>query len=165
MKLKPVRVCDVSRILRISSASLIDFLKQNGYSVVGDYLSPLSSRMVELIQTGMHEGPPLSELNPALSQAEEWEKLNPDLVQQLHLPPPPPPKPEEELRERRPRKSRLPRISFQPAAHNAWNGSFILTPLDLEIIQRALELSDDKKLAMRDYLRRRTILKAISQME
>jgi len=166
MKLKPVRICDVSRIVRISSSSLIDFLRGKGYSVIRDYLSPLSSRMVELIQNGFNEGPPFQELNPLLTRAEEWEKANPEVVGQLHTPSSPAPRvvmPEEE--ECKPRRKRQPHISFQPVAKPVHTGRIPVMPLDLEIIQRMLALEESKKMVMRDYLRRKTILEAISRME
>jgi hypothetical protein len=165
MKFKPVRVCDVSRVLRISSSSLIDFLRDKGFRVIHDYLSPLSGRMVEIIQNGYHEGPPFEELNPMLVQAEVWEKANPDTVTQLHTPPPPP-KYSEELKELRQRRKRGPRFSFAPLHPPQKNsGRLPVTPLDLELIHRMLALSDESKIIVRDYLRRKTILKAISQME
>jgi hypothetical protein len=169
MKLKPVRIHDISRILRISSSSLIEFLRAKGYTIIGDYLSPCSSRMVELIQTGMHEGPPFQELIPYILQAEAWEKVNPELVSQLHTPPPPPPvkpvKIEEIERARRPRRKREPKISFSPPATTSYTGRIALQPLDLELIYQMLALDENKKIEVRDYLRRKTILKAISQME
>jgi len=164
MKQKPVRVCDVSRMVRISSSSLIDFLRQKGFNIINDYLSPLSSRMVELIQNGMNEGPPLMELNPLLSQAEEWEKQNPQVVNQLHTPPPPK-SVDSAIREFRPRRKRQPRISFLPPPPPVHTGKIPITPLDLELIQRALALDDDRKTRVRDYLRRKTILAAISRLE
>ena len=166
MKLRPVRICDVSRTLRISSASLIDFLRSKGYTIIGDYLSPLSSRMVELIQTGYQEGPPFQELTPMLSQAESWEKDNADLVSTLHTPPPPP---VEKLglpvREYHPRQKRAPKFRFIPPTTPAPTGRITLTPLDLELFHQALELPESQKIRLRDYLRRVTILKAISQLE
>lgn len=165
MKLKPVRVCDVSRALRISSSSLIAFLREKGYSILNDYLSPLSSRMVELIQTGYHEGPPFEELNPLLVQAEGWEKANPDTVAQLHTPPPAPVRLPDEAKEIRMRKKRAPRFSFATPHPSHFTGRIHLAPLDLEIIHQLLELSEERKILVRDYLRRKTILKAISQME
>ncbi len=165
MKLRPVRICDVSRTLRISSASLIEFLQSKGYSVIGDYFSPITSRMVELIQNGFHEGPPFQELTPYLTQAETWERENSEVVNQLHAPPPPRQKPEVIRREYRPRKPRVPRFSFAPTPALVFTGRIALTPLDLELIHRSLELSEAGKTVVRDYLRRRTILKAISKME
>jgi hypothetical protein len=165
MKSKPVRVCDVSRVLRLSSSSLIDFLRNRGYSILNDYLSPLSSRMVELIQTGYHDGPPFQELNSLLVQAEDWEKANPDTVNQLHTPPPAKAPPSEELKEIRQRRKRVPRISFAPPHVTPPTGRITLTPLDLEIIHRMLALNEDHKIQIRDYLRRKTILRAISLME
>jgi len=167
MKSKPVRVCDVSRLVRIPSSSLIDFLKERGYNIRNDYLAPLSIRMLELIQNGFNEGPPLQELNPLFSQAQEWEQSNPEVVEQLHTPPPPPPKSilGEEDREFRRRRRRQPRISFLPPAQPVNTGRIPLTPLDLEIIHRMLELEEPKKMHLRDHLRRKSILEAISRMQ
>jgi len=167
MKSKPVRVCDVSRLVRIPSSSLIDFLKERGYSVRNDYLAPLSIRMLELIQNGFHEGPPLQELNPLFHQAQEWEQSNPEVVEKLHTPPLPPPKASlaDEDRDFRPRRRRQPRISFQPAAQPVNTGRIPLTPLDLELIHRMLELEEHKKMRLRDHLRRKSILEAISRMQ
>jgi hypothetical protein len=165
MKSKPVRVCDVSRILRLPSPSLIAFLRERGYSILNDYLSPLSSRMVELIQTGYHDGPPFQELNPLLAQAEVWEKGNPETVSQLHTPPPSRTTSSDEFREFKSRRKRTLRISFAPPHVTPPTGRITLAPLDLEIIHRMLALSEDHKIQVRDYLRRKTILRAISQME
>ncbi len=170
MKSKPVRVCDVSRLVRIPSSSLIEFLREKGYHIRHDYLAPLSLRMLELIQNGYHEGPPFQELNPLFPQAQEWENSNPEMVEQLHAPPPPPPPPlaallDEDLREYRPRRKRQPRISFQPMAQPVYTGRIPVTPLDLEIIHRMLALEEDKKMRLRDHLRRKTILEAISRMQ
>jgi hypothetical protein len=165
MKSKPVRVCDISRVLRLPSPSLIAFLRERGYSILNDYLSPLSSRMVELIQTGYHDGPPFQELNPLLTQAEDWEKVNPDTVTQLHTPPPTKTVLPDESREIKLRRKRIPRISFAPAHTAPPTGRIALTPLDLEIIHRMLALGEDHKIQIRDYLRRKTILRAISLME
>jgi len=167
MKSKPVRVCDVSRLVRIPSSSLIDFLKERGYSVRNDYLAPLSIRMLELIQNGFHEGPPLQELNPLFHQAQEWEQSNPEVVEKLHTPPLPPSKASlaDEDRDFRPRRRRQPRISFQPAAQPVNTGRIPLTPLDLELIHRMLELEEHKKMRLRDHLRRKSILEAISRMQ
>ena len=168
MKPKPVRVCDVSRLLRISSASLISFLEEKGYSVIGDYRSPLSSRMVELIQNGYHEGPPFQELNPLIPQADAWEKKNQETVRQLHKPPPVPQPIEEKLEETRPRmrRPRKPKLRLRrPAIPAIYTGRISLEPLDLELIQRTLALEEPGKIQVRDFLRRRTILKAISQLD
>jgi len=88
MKSKPVRISDVSRVIRISSSSLITFLQDNGYSVKGDYRSPMTGRMVELVQNGYREGPPFDELTPYILRAENWEELHTDVVTQLHTPSP-----------------------------------------------------------------------------
>jgi hypothetical protein len=169
MKSKPVRVCDVSRLVRIPSSSLIEFLREKGFSILSDYLSPLSSRMLELIQNGYNEGPPFQELNALFAQSEEWEKLNPEIVERLHAPPPPPPRPTTAIlpedKEYRPRRQRQPRISFQPAPQPAYTGRIPVTPLDLELIQRVLDLGETKKMKVRDYLRRKTIMEAISRMD
>jgi hypothetical protein len=166
MKFKPVRIHDISRVLRISSSSLIEFLRAKGYTILGDYLSPCSSRMVEHIQTGMHDGPPYQELIPYLLQAEAWEKVNPELVNQLHTPPSPPSsKVEGVVREYKPRRKREAKISFSPHPTTSYTGRIALEPLDLELIYQMLALDEAKKIEVRDYLRRKTILKAISQME
>lgn len=168
MKSKPVRICDVSRILRISSASLISFLQENGYSIIGDYRSPLSSRMVELIQNGYNEGPPFLELTPLMPQAEAWEIGNQELVKKLHAPARPRAKEIEEPEERGPyyRKPRKPyrRARVLPAV-STYTGRIALTYMDMELIQRILALEEPEKIQIRDYLRRKTLLKAISQLE
>jgi hypothetical protein len=165
MKSKPVRVCDVSRVLRISSSSLIAFLREKDYNILNDYLSPLSSRMVELIQNGYHEGPPFQELNPLLIQAEAWETANPSTVDQLHTPPSPPAKLPDDIKELKQRRKRIPRITFAPQHHAPNTGRITIGFLDLEIIHQLLGMSEERKIQVRDYLRRKTILKAISQME
>jgi hypothetical protein len=167
MKTKPVRVCDVSRILRISSASLISFLEEKGYSVIGEFRSPLSSTMVELIQNGYNEGPPFQELNPFMPQAEEWEKLNEDTLKRLHTPPPKPARSEaaEEgvtIRKTRTRKPKLKIISHRSTVYT---GRIDLIPIDLELIHQILELDESNKIKVRDFLRRKTILKALSQLD
>ena len=165
MKSKPVRVCDVSRLVRIPSSTLIDFLKERGYNIRNDYLAPLSIRMLELIQNGFNEGPPLQELNPLFHLAQEWEQSNPEVVEQLHTPPPPKSILDDKDREFRPRRRRQPRISFLPPAQPVNTGRIPLTPLDLELIHRMLELEEPKKMRLRDHLRRKTILEAISRMQ
>lgn len=168
MKSKPVRICDVSRVLRISSASLISFLREKGFTLKGEYRSPLSGKMIELIQNGYQEGPPFVELNPLIPKAEAWETENTDVVNQLHTPtqrtesspdePPIIPR-----RRGRPRKPRLqvstPRLSIVNT------GKIQLTYLDLELIQRMLGLQEAEKIKVRDYLRRRTILRALAKFE
>ncbi|MBU1651807.1 hypothetical protein KKA00_06280, partial [bacterium] len=86
MKSRPVRICDISRVIRISSASLITFLQERGFRVKGDFRSPLSCRMLETIQTGYQEGPPFAELNPYFPKAELWENEHAELVSELHTP-------------------------------------------------------------------------------
>lgn len=167
MKLKPVRISDISRVVRISSSSLIEFLRGKGYNILNDYRSPLSGRMVELIQNGYNEGPPFQELIPYLLQAEAWEKQNAEIVQKLHQPPPQPPKLEKPKKERplgiRIRKSRpvhkTPAVTADPSA------KIDLTPLDLELIQQALQLPLKQKILIRDYLRRKVLLEAISKLD
>ena len=168
MKLKPVRVCDISRILRISSASLISFLQERGYSLKGDFRSPLSGKMVELIQNGYQDGPPFTELNPMIPKAEAWEKENAEIVSLLHKPPPQAKPQIEEIpvtshRRGRPRKPRL-RTPPVPTTYT-FTGRIALTFMDLELIQRALALDADNKIKVRDFLRRRTILKALAKLE
>jgi hypothetical protein len=168
MKSKPVRVCDISRILRISSASLISFLQEKGYSLKGDFRSPLSGKMVELIQNGYQDGPPFTELNPMIPKAEAWEQENADVVSLLHKPPPlaklqPEERPEKAHRRGRPRKPHL-QIPPAPVTH-AFTGRIALTFMDLELIQRTLALNADNKIKVRDFLRRRTILKALARLE
>jgi hypothetical protein len=167
MKTKPVRVCDVSRVLRISSASLISFLEEKGYSVIGDFRSPLSSKMVELIQNGYRDGPPFQELNPFMPQAEEWEKLNEDTFKRLHTPPPRPVHPEvpeEEVTIRKTR-TRKPRLKISSHSSTVYTGRIDLTPIDLELIHQILELDESNKTKVRDFLRRKTILKALSHLD
>jgi hypothetical protein len=169
MKNKPVRVCDVSRLLRIPSNTLITFLKGKGYDVIGDYLSPLSDKMMELLQNGYHDGPPFKELDPYLRQAEAWSMTNPDIVAQMHRPLKAPPVPAASI-SRPPiqRRPRTPKISFTPRpkpAPYAYTGRIALSFLDLELIDQVFALDEEKKLIMRDFFRRKTILKAISQLE
>lgn len=167
MKPKPVRICDVSRVLRISSASLISFLQEKGYSVIGDYRSPLSSSMVELIQNGYNEGPPFQELDSFMPQAEAWEKTNQDTLQRLHAPPPLPKRPEpvaEEIKVRR-RRSRKPKPRLSPPRPPVYTGRLNLSPIDLELIHQILALEESEKIMVRDFLRRKTILKALSHLE
>lgn len=167
MKPKPVRICDVSRVLRISSSSLITFLQEKGYSVIGDYRSPLSSSMVELIQNGYDEGPPFQELGPFMPQAEEWEKNNRDMLKRLHTPPPVP-KPPEPVAEDATvirRRRRTPKLRLKPPSPTFYTGRINLSHIDLELIQRIFELEEPDKMKVRDYLRRKTILKAISHLE
>ena len=167
MKARPVRICDISRELRISSSSLISFLQEKGYSVIGEFRSPLSSKMVELIQNGYNEGPPFTELNSFIPKAEEWEKQNDELVSKLHSPPPKPQKKveEEEYKPRR-RRVRKPKLQWRisPSA-TVYTGRITLTPLDLELIHQMLALDEPDKIKVRDYLRRKTILKALSHLE
>ncbi len=169
MKTKPVRVCDVSRILRISSASLISFLQENGYSVKGDFRSPLSSKMVELIQTGYQEGPPFQELNTLLPQAEQWEKHHSDIVRELHTPPAKPKRKasvvddENTPRRRRQRKTR--KREYNTPHHSLFAKPLNLSALDMELIQRILELDEERKIIVRDYFRRKILLKAIRNLE
>ena len=167
-KIKPVRICDISRVLRISSASLISFLHDNGYSVIGDFRSPLSSRMMELIQNGYQEGPPFKELNQFLPQAEDWENKNREKVERLHKPPPLPQPTKIEAEEPKPRKRRRKKPKLQrrsiPSA-TAHTGRITLSYMDMELIQRIFELEEPEKIKVRDYFRRKTILKAISLLE
>jgi hypothetical protein len=167
MKLKPVRISDISRVVRISSASLIEFLQGKGYTVLNDYRSPLSGRMVELIQNGYSEGPPFQELIPYLLQAEAWEKQNAEIVKKLHQPPQQPPGKEKAKRERPPGMSkRKPRpVQKTPAAATIPSGKVHVTPLDLELIQQALQLPEEQKILVRDHLRRKLLLEAISRMD
>ena len=167
MKTKPVRVCDVSRVLRISSSSLIAFLEEKGYSVIGDFRSPLSSTMVELIQNGYHDGPPFQELNPLMPQAEEWEKQNEDTIKRLHIPPPRPAHsevPEVEVTARKTR-TRKPKLKIRSYKSTVYTGRIELTPIDLELIHQILNLDESDKIKVRDFLRRKTILKALSHLE
>ncbi len=167
MKLKPVRISDISRVVRISSSSLIEFLREKGYNILNDYRSPLSGRMVELIQNGYHEGPPFQELIPYLLQAEAWEKQNAEIVQKLHQPPPQPPKAEKPKRERQPRQqSRTSRpVRKAPSVAGIPSGKINVTPLDLELIQQALQLPEEQKILVRDHLRRKILLEAISRLD
>jgi hypothetical protein len=168
MKSKPVRICDVSRVLRISSASLISFLKEKGFTLKGDFRSPLSGKMVELIQNGYQEGPPFTKLNPLIPKAEAWETENTDIVNQLHTPTqraePQSNEPQPATRRRgRPRK---PRLQIQTAQVTIVNtGKITLSYIDLELIQKTLALQEPEKIKVRDYLRRRTILKALAKFE
>ncbi len=167
MRVKPVRISDISRVLRISSASLISFLHENGYSVRGDFRSPLSGKMVELIRTGYQEGPPFEALTPLTLRAEEWEKQNSDLVGQLHTPPPEPEKEAKEIKKPVLRQSRKhkPKLRIRTIAPSTiHNGRIPVTYLDLDLIQRALALEEENKIKIRDYLRRRNLLEAIAKM-
>ncbi len=168
MKVKPVRICDISRVLRISSASLISFLQEKGYSVLGDYRSPLTSRMVELIQNGYNEGPPFQELNPYMPQAEAWENQNEEMARRLHTPPPQPKKEKEETEHRRTRKPRARKVYLRrriTPPSTVYTGRIALAYIDLELIQRILELEEPDKIKVRDFLRRKTLLKALSQLD
>lgn len=166
-KVKPVRICDISRVLRISSTSLISFLQEKGYSIIGDFRSPLSSRMMELIQNGYQEGPPFGELTPLLPRVEKWESQNHETVERLHTPP----KPELKIvveEEGKPKKRRRRKIKFAWRAipdDTTYTGRISLTFLDLELIQRIFELEEAEKIIVRDLLRRKTILQAISHLE
>jgi len=169
MKYKPVRVCDISRILRLSSTSLIDFLTDAGYSIIKGHRSPLSSRMLELIQTGYHEGPPFMELNPYLVRAEEWESENHELVKLLHTPQKAPARKEDDAKIPAPvirhRKPKPVMFTFRTPARKHVTGKISVTPIDLELIQRVFALEESYKIVFRDYLRKKSVLRAISQME
>ncbi|MCX6639055.1 MAG: hypothetical protein NTW14_01055 [bacterium] len=169
MKTKPVRIFDVSRLLRIPSNTLIAFLKGKGYDVIGDYFSPLTDKMVELIQNGYHDGPPFKELDPYLRLAEVWSDQNPALVEQMHKPPQAkaPSRKDDVVKEPVHRRPRKPKISFAPrqVSPYAYTGRIALEFIDLELIHQILTLEEEKKILIRDYFRRKTILKAISQLE
>ncbi|TKJ40334.1 hypothetical protein CEE37_08385 [candidate division LCP-89 bacterium B3_LCP] len=168
MKAKPVRICDISRILRISSTSLISFLQEKGYSVVGDFRSPVSSRMLELIQNGYTDGPPFKELDTMLPQAEEWEKQNDTTLNKLHTRPPKPEPAQKKAPEAKPKKykPRKPGLIRRKApASLVYTGRIKLTPIDLELIQRLFALEEPEKIKIRDHFRRNTILKAIADID
>jgi len=169
MKSKPVRICDISRIIRISSASLISFLKERGFQVKGDFRSPLSCLMLETIQTGFQEGPPFSELNPYFPKAAAWEKDHGHVVEELHTPDETSPVAELEVSEiprrkiRHKKKSKV--IVRQIAPPLQQTGKIQLSFLDLELIHRLLELSEEDKAKVREFLRRKMILKTIANLE
>ncbi len=167
MKAKPVRLSDISREVRIPSSSLISFLHENGYSVKGDFRSPLTCRMVELIQNGFREGPPFKELDPHVIRAEAWEKDNSELVSELHTPPPKP-EPEKPAPVDKPRRRRItkPKLTLRsPVQANINSGSIRVTHIDLDIIERIFNLDEADKIKVRDFLVRKTLLKAIAKLE
>ncbi len=149
MKAKPVRISDISREVRIPSSSLISFLHENGY------------------QNGFREGPPFKELDPHVIRAEAWEKDNSELVSELHTPPPKP-EPEKPAPVEKPRRRRItkPKLTLRsPVQPNINSGSIRVTHIDLDIIERIFNLDEADKIKVRDFLVRKTLLKAIAKLE
>ncbi len=170
---KPVRVIDISRQLNLATSTIIDFLSVRGYPVDRSHHTPLLKEILDETLEEFGAGKDILVLRKFSDDAVSWEREHQDAADKLrnkYI------RGKEKLAKKKERarkviegKERARMIkkqvevvkqrfqqTMQSVAENVdddWDGRIQITPLELEIIQRALALEADKKTQVVNKLR------------
>ena len=178
---RPVRIIDIARNLKLSTTTIIEFLERNSYPVHRSHHTVLLPEILEEIASEFGSGRNMVVLNQLIEESSKWVDENSDTAQEIidnyH-------RKRDRMRVKRERSRKV--IEGREKAHlkrerlaaqkkeftsvmqsltemsNKKNGKIKTEAIDLEIIRCALALLPKRKTTFLEYLRRITELYNIS---
>ena len=169
---KPIRVIDIAKELNLATSTIIEFLEQNSYPVERSHHSPLLPEILEEINSEYGSGRTIAAIAQLTEKASGWVKENQETAAKIRK------KWRDKSERMKLKRERARRMiegrekkrvvqeqfaesqrKFESAmrttitASEKFDGRISPSPLDLEIIQKAITLPPENKMELLKHMR------------